>query len=62
MFPLDIDDYEKIEDRIQMQVNVFGEEDKVYPLYISKKILGFYFCLRFRRHWYTKPLDFKFRF
>ena len=36
-FPLDINDYEKIEDRFQMQVNVFGYENKVYPLYISKK-------------------------
>ena len=39
VFPLDINDYEKIEDRIQMQVNVFGCENKVYPLIISKKIL-----------------------
>ena len=39
MFPLDINDYEKIEDKFQMQVNVFGYENKVYPLYISKKIL-----------------------
>ena len=37
MFPLDINDYEKIEDRFRMQVNVFGYEKKVYPLYISKK-------------------------
>ena len=37
MFPLDVNDYEKIEDRFQMQVNVFGQENKVYPLYISKK-------------------------
>ena len=37
MFPLDIIDYEKIEDRFQMQVNVIGYENKVYPLYISKK-------------------------
>ena len=37
MFSLDINDYEKIEDRFQMQVNVFGYENKVYPLYISKK-------------------------
>ena len=37
MFPLDINDYKKIEDRFQMQVNVFGYENKVYPLYISKK-------------------------
>ena len=37
VFPLDINDYEKIEDRFQMQVNVFSYENKVYPLYISKK-------------------------
>ena len=38
-FPLDINDYEKIEDRFQMQVNVFGYENKVYPLYISKNLM-----------------------
>ena len=39
VFPLDINDYEKIEDRFQMQVNVFENdyENKVYLLYISKK-------------------------
>ena len=37
MFPLDISDYEEIENRFQMQVNVFSYENKVYPLYISKK-------------------------
>ena len=37
VFPLDINDYEKIEDRFQMQVNVFGYENKVYLLYISEK-------------------------
>ena len=37
VFPLDINDYEKSEVRFQMQVNVFGYENKVYPLYISKK-------------------------
>ena len=37
MFPLYINDYEKIEGRFQMQVNVFVYENKVYPLYISKK-------------------------
>ena len=37
VFPLDINDYEKIEDRFQMQVNVFGYENKVYPLFISKQ-------------------------
>ena len=36
-FPLDFNVYEKIEDRFQMQVNAFGYENKVYPLYISKK-------------------------
>ena len=39
VFPLDINDYEKIEDRLQMQVNVFDYKNKVYPLYISKKNL-----------------------
>ena len=34
LFPLDINDYEKIEDRFQMQVNAFGYENKNYPLYI----------------------------
>ena len=37
VFPLDINDYEKIEDRFQMQINVFGYESKMYPSYISKK-------------------------
>ena len=37
LFPLDINDYEKIEDRFQMEVNVFGYENKVHPLCISKK-------------------------
>ena len=36
-FPLDINHYEKIEDRFQRQINLFGYENKVYPLYISKK-------------------------
>ena len=37
VLPLDINDYEKIEGRFQMQVNVFGYENKFYPLCISKK-------------------------
>ena len=37
VFPLYLNDYEKIEDRFQLQVNAFGYETKVYPLYISKK-------------------------
>ena len=36
-FPLDVIDYEKIEVRFQMQVNVFGCENKAYPLCISRK-------------------------
>ena len=36
MFLLNINDYEKIGDRFQMQVNVFSYENKVYPLYIWK--------------------------
>ena len=36
MFLLDINGYEKTEDRFQTQVNVFGYENKVYRLYISK--------------------------
>ena len=35
VFPLDINDYEKFEDRFEMQVNVFGyERNKIYPLHI----------------------------
>ena len=34
MFPLDINDHEKTEDRFQMQLNVFGYENKVFSLYI----------------------------
>ena len=37
-FPLNINDYELIEDRFNINVNVFGYKDKVYPLYVSKKI------------------------
>ena len=37
VFPLDINDNEKTEDRFQMQINVFDYENKVYPFYISKK-------------------------
>ena len=37
MFPLDFNDSEKIGDRFQMQVNVFGYENRIYPVYISKK-------------------------
>ena len=36
VFPLDFNDYEKTEDRFQIQINVFGYENKAYPLYTSK--------------------------
>ena len=36
-FPLNINDYELIEDRFNMNVNVFRYENKVHPLYVSKK-------------------------
>ena len=36
-FPLNINDYELIEDRFNMNINVFGYQYKVYPLYVSKK-------------------------
>ena len=32
VFPLDTNDHEKIVDRFQMKVNVFGYENKVYLL------------------------------
>ena len=37
VFPLDFNDYELIENRFEMNINVFGYENKVYPLYVSKK-------------------------
>ena len=36
-FPLNTSDYELIENRFEMSINVFGYENKVYPLYVSKK-------------------------
>ena len=36
-FPLNISDYELIDNRFEMNVNVFGYENDVYPLYVSKK-------------------------
>ena len=36
VFPLDINDYELIEDRLNVNVNVFGIENKVYPVYALK--------------------------
>ena len=36
-FPLNISNYELIENRFEMNINVFGYENKVCPLYVSKK-------------------------
>ena len=36
-FPLKARDYEIVEERFNINVNVFGYENKVFPLYISKK-------------------------
>ena len=38
-FPLDINDYEKTEDRFQMQLNAFGYENKSLSFIHLKKIL-----------------------
>ena len=35
-FSYETHDYELIENRFEMNVNVFGYENKVYPLYVSK--------------------------
>ena len=37
VFPLDFNDYELIENSFEININVFGYENKVYPLYVSKK-------------------------
>ena len=36
-FPMKACDYEIIEERFGINVNVFGYENKVFPLYVSKK-------------------------
>ena len=36
-FPMETRDYEIIEERFNINVNVFGYENRVFPLYISKK-------------------------
>ena len=37
VFLLDFNDYELIENRFEMDMNVFSYENKVYSLYVSKK-------------------------
>ena len=36
-FPMKARDYEIVEERLNINVNVFGYENKVFPLYVSKK-------------------------
>ena len=36
-FAMKARDYEKVEERFDINVNVFGYENKVFPLYVSKK-------------------------
>ena len=36
-FPMKAGDYEIVEERFNINVNVFGYENKVFPLYVSKK-------------------------
>ena len=35
-FPMKVRDYELVEERFNINVNVFGYENKVFPLYVSK--------------------------
>ena len=37
-FPLNISDFQLIENRFEMNINVFSYVNKVYPLYISKNL------------------------
>ena len=36
-FPMKARDFELVEERFNINVNVFGYENKVFPLYVSKK-------------------------
>ena len=36
-FPMKARDYEIVEERFDINVNVFGYENKFFPLYVSKK-------------------------
>ena len=38
-FPMKARDYEIIEERFNINVNVFGYENRVFPLYVSKKFM-----------------------
>ena len=37
-FPMKARDYEIVEERFNINVNVFGYENRIFPLYVSKKI------------------------
>ena len=37
-FPMKARDYEIIEERFNINVNTFGYENRVFPLYVSKKV------------------------
>ena len=41
-FPMKADDYENIEDRFNINVNVFGYENSVFLLYVSKNLMNKY--------------------
>ena len=36
-FPMKAHDYEIVEERFNINVNIFGYQNKVFPLYVSKK-------------------------
>ena len=36
-FPIKARDYELVEERFNININVFGSENRVFPLYVSKK-------------------------
>ena len=36
-FPMKVRDYEVVEVRLNINVNVFGYQDNVFPLFVSKK-------------------------
>ena len=41
-FPMKARDYEIIEERFNINVNVFGYENRVFPLYVSKNQMNKY--------------------
>ena len=41
-FPMKAHDYEIVEERFNINVNVFGYENKVFPLYVSKNLMNKY--------------------